>query len=96
MQEFNDFLNKYLNTDVREYFQLKEEDKEHISDVITNHYKRALEIEPKLIWMYLDKIQGTIEKSEEIENYEIADIFKRTLDKINKDCSEYKYFPKED
>jgi hypothetical protein len=46
--------------------------------------------------MYIDKIQGTILKSEEQENYEIADIFKRTLDKLNKDCSEYKYFPKED
>jgi hypothetical protein len=93
---FNDFLNRWVDLDIRDYFNLHEEEKQKISSVICKHYDEILSIEPKLIWMYLQKIGGAIKRQEEQEIYEVADIFTRVYNHLNENYSEYKYYPKED
>lgn len=89
-------LNENLNVDIKEYFKLKEEDKNQITDFITQTYSRNLDLEPQLIWMYLDTINKVISRAVENESYEVAEIMKRSYNALDKKYQQYKYFPKED
>lgn len=96
MERLNIYLNENLNIDIGEYFNLKEEDKNYITDYITKAYSDSLDQQPELIWMYLNKIKEVIDKSIENESYEISDIMTRIHKTLDKKYSFYKYFPKED
>lgn len=89
-------LNENLNVDIKEYFKLKEEDKNYITDFIVRTYSRNLDLEPQLIWMYLDTIGKVISKAEDNESYELAEIMKRSYNALDKKYHYYKFFPKED
>lgn len=96
MNNINIVLNENLNVDIDDYFKLKEEDKNQITDFITQTYSRNLDLEPQLIWMYLDTINRVINNAVENESYEVADIMKRSYNALDKKYQRYKYFPKED
>ena len=96
MNNLSIFLNENLNIDVKEYFTLKEEDKEFITKFIVDLYSTNLDQQPELIYMYLSKIKEVIDKSIENDSYEIADIMSRIHRALDKKYHYYKYFPKED
>lgn len=96
MNNINLVLNQNLNVDIKDYFKLKEEDKNYITDFIIGTYSKNLDLEPQLIWMYLDTIDKVIRKAVENESYEVADIMKRSYNLLDKKYQYYKYFPKED
>ena len=87
-------LNNNLNIDIKDYFKLKEEDKDYITKFILQSYSKNLDIEPKLVYMYLDMIEKVIQKSIEEESYEVAEIMKRSYDALNEKYKYFKHFPK--
>lgn len=96
MNNLNIMLNENLNVDIKEYFKLKEEDKQQITEFITSTYSRNLDLEPQLIWMYLNTINKVISNAVENESYEVADIMKRSYNALDKKYHRYKYFSEED
>jgi len=96
LKDINIMLNENLNVDIKDYFKLKEEDKEYVTQFLVQTYSRSLDIEPQLIHMYLDTISKVITKSVEQESYEVADIMDRSYKALDKKYGYYKYFPKED
>lgn len=96
MNNLSIFLNENLNIDVNDYFNLKEEDKNYITEFITNTYSKNLDREPHLIGLYLDVISRVIRDLVEQESYELADIMKRSYIALDEKYHYYKHFPKED
>jgi len=78
IDRFRDLLSEKYDIPVSKYFTLKEEEKEEIVDIVLQYYKSNLDVDPRLIHLYIGILDDQLRKAREDEEYERCDIITRT------------------
>lgn len=84
MDRFQELLRTKYDIPVEDYFTLTDDEKEGIIDIVIEYYKKNLEINPQMIYLYLKILTEQISISVESDQYERADIMTRTKNRLNK------------
>jgi hypothetical protein len=83
MDRFQELLRKKYDIPVEDYFTLTEDQKEGIIDIVIEYYKKNLEVNPEMIYLYFKILTDQISISVESEQFERADIMTRTKKRLN-------------
>jgi hypothetical protein len=83
MDRFQELLKTKYDIPVEDYFTLSDEDKEGIVDIVIEYYKKNLEVNPEMIYLYFKILTDQISISVESEQFERADIMTRTKKRLN-------------
>ncbi len=83
MDRFQELLRQKYDIPVEDYFTLSDEDKEGIVDIVIEYYKKNLEVNPEMIYLYFKILTDQISISVESEQFERADIMTRTKKRLN-------------
>jgi hypothetical protein len=83
MDRFQELLRTKYDIAVEDYFTLTEDQKEGIIDIVIEYYKKNLEVNPEMIYLYLRILGDQISISIESEQFERADIMTRTKKRLN-------------
>lgn len=79
IDRFKELLSEKYDIPVQKYFTLKEEEKQEIVDIVLQYYKSNLDIDPRLIHLYIGILTDQLRKAKEEEEYERCDIITRTM-----------------
>jgi len=92
IDRFRDLLSEKYDIPVNKYFTLKEEEKQEIVDIVLEYYRSNLDVDPRLIHLYIGILNDQLRKAHDDEEYERCDIITRTMTGLELKFGRFKSF----
>lgn len=90
IDRFKQLLLEKYDIPVSKYFTLTDDDKNCIVEIVLSYYENNLNVEPRLIHLYIGILQDQLRTAHESEEYERCDIIQRTINGLEKRFGRFK------